>query len=507
MGRLLLTPADASLTRSAMPVIGTFVAGSFPAETYLETSKNQGSIAIEGVTTVGTSDLQVAVFELAEVEVIEANIPRDDSDDNSWPTNVYNDSNYFHSMLINVTPNTKRIVARIKETSSPDLDLYIGRDANYNGKPDDYYEMAEFLCMSATETAYENCEVNDPQPGSYYVAVHNFGDTSAPSDTIDNVTIELAIIDKDDSSVTADFSTQVEANEDVGLVLNWDKELKADTLYVTALEIGTGVDAANNIGLMPIELYRHATYLTSTVDSELVNTGDTLTLSLELTANASDEERVFDIQTAIPAGLTIESDSHDGIVDGQNIAWQITQAANSDAQVILLTLATSDVVMSTELNFEVSHTVNSVSFTEALTPVQLEGIPVAKINGESVTTINANEQTVVNLSASDSTAPNNTDTLSYAWTQTSGPDVTIDDATGVDIAVTLPDVETDSTVELELTVSNGTKTAVAATASIAVKADVVPAPAPSDSSGGAMGLSVLLLGALGLRRRAKKSST
>lgn len=507
MGRLLLTPADASLTRSAMPVIGTFVAGSFPAETYLETSKNQGSIAIEGVTTVGTSDLQVAVFELAEVEVIEANIPRDDSDDNSWPTNVYNDSNYFHSMLINVTPNTKRIVARIKETSSPDLDLYIGRDANYNGKPDDYYEMAEFLCMSATETAYENCEVNDPQPGSYYVAVHNFGDTSAPSDTIDNVTIELAIIDKDDSSVTADFSTQVEANEDVGLVLNWDKELKADTLYVTALEIGTGVDAANNIGLMPIELYRHATYLTSTVDSELVNTGDTLTLSLELTANASDEERVFDIQTAIPAGLTIESDSHDAIVDGQNIAWQITQAANSDAQVILLTLATSDVVMSTELNFEVSHTVNSVSFTEALTPVQLEGIPVAKINGESVTTINANEQTVVNLSASDSTAPNNTDTLSYAWTQTSGPDVTIDDATGVDIAVTLPDVETDSTVELELTVSNGTKTAVAATASIAVKADVVPAPAPSDSSGGAMGLSVLLLGALGLRRRAKKSST
>ena len=41
---------------------------------------------------------------------------------------------------------------------------------------------------------FEVCEVNDPQPGSYYVAVHNFGDTSAPSTTTDDVTIEIAVI-------------------------------------------------------------------------------------------------------------------------------------------------------------------------------------------------------------------------------------------------------------------------------------------------------------------------
>ncbi|QQX80050.1 S8 family serine peptidase [Shewanella sp. KX20019] len=509
MGRLLLTPSDSSLTPSAMPVIGTFVAGGYPSKTRLETSKNIAGMAIEGITTVGSDNVHVGVFELAEVETITVSIPRDDSDGASWPTNVYNDSSYFYSQLINITPNTKRIVARIKDTSSPDLDLYIGRDANYNGKPDDYYEMAELLCMSATETAFENCEVNDPQPGTYYVAVHNFGDTSAPSDTIDDITIELTTIGKDDSSITVDYNAQVDANEDIGLVMNWNKELQPDTLYMTVLEIGTGPDAPDNIGLMPVELYRSATYVSSSLDATAIDAGDMLTMSIELAANSANEDMQFEIQTSIPAGLTIASDSHSGVVDGETLTWQVTQAANSDAQVIVLTLATTDVVMSTELNFYVSHTVNNDSVTETLAPVHLEGIPVAKINGESTSTTSADEQTVVNLSASDSTAPNSTDTLSYAWVQTSGPAVTIDDATMMDIAVTLPDVDADTTVELELTVSNGMKTAIAATASIAITADVAPAPVPtpepSDSSGGAMGLSVLLLGVLGLRRRSKRS--
>lgn len=502
MGRLLLTPADTSLTRSAMPVIGTFVAGSFPAETYLETSKNKGSIAIEGVTTVGTSDLQVAVFELAEVEVIEANIPRDDSDDSSWPANVYNDSSYFHSTLINVTPNTKRIVARIKETSSPDLDLYIGRDANYNGKPDDYYEMAEFLCMSATETAYETCEVNDPQPGSYYVAVHNFGDTSAPSDTVDNISIELAIIDKDDSSVTSDFNTQVDANEDIELVLNWDKPLQADTLYMTALEIGTGVDTPANIGLMPVELYRNATFVSSSLNKAQLNTGESLTLSVEVMANTSEIDMTFDIQATLPEGVTIESDSHEGILDAQIISWQIIQAAQSDSQTITLSLNTDELVMSNELTFEVSHTVDGNHQSETLAPVHLEGIPVALIGGETELEITADEQTSLTLSADSSTVPNSDDVATYAWTQVSGPALNIEDNSQAKLNLLLPDIASDDVAVLELTVSNGTKTSAVAKVMISMVAEAAPAPKPApESSGGALSISVLLLGLLGLRRK------
>ncbi|MEZ9198892.1 hypothetical protein [Shewanella sp. 10N.286.54.B9] len=310
-------------------------------------------------------------------------------------------------------------------------------------------------------------------------------------------------------SSTAYFSTQVDANEDEGLVLNWDKELKPDTLYITALEIGTGPDAADNIGLMPIELYRNATYVTSSVDSELLNTGDMLTLSIELAANTSDEAMTFDIQTRIPEGLSIENDSHMGTLDGQMLSWQVTQAANSEIQNIILVLNTAEQVMSKTLSFDVAHTVNSASLTETVGPVMLEGIPVALINGNSSVNVSAEEQTVVSLSATDSTAPNADDVLTYSWAHVSGPAITIDDTTAVDINVTLPDVDANSSAVVELTVSNGTKTATVATATIAITAKVVtPDPEPtSDSSGGAMGLSVLLLGLLGIRRRSQKSSS
>ena len=187
------------------------------------------------------------------------------------------------------------------------------------------------------------------------------------------------------------------------------------------------------------------------------------------------------------------------------ISWQVTQAANSEVQNIVLVLNTAEQVMSTALSFDISHTVNSVSMSETLGPIQLDGIPVALINGVTSVNITADEQSTVNLSATDSTAPNVDDELTYSWVHVSGTEVTIDDSTAAEVSISLPDVETDSSAVIELTVSNGVKTATVATANIAITAAAEPAP-KSDSSGGALGLSVFLLGLLGLRRRAVKSS-
>nr|WP_283104627.1 S8 family serine peptidase [Shewanella olleyana] len=532
MGYLVLTPENAALTTSKMPVVGTFVAGSFPDDVMLTTGQDKGSADINGVVTVGSSAIQVGVFELAEVEVIETSIPRDDFDTANWPTNVYNDSNKFYSRLINITPSTKRIMVRIKDTTSPDLDLYIGRDDNYNGKPDNAREMDPLTCMSATETAFESCEINDPEAGSYYVAVHNFGDTSAPSNVEDDVTIEIAIIGKDDESVTVDFKPAVAGDEDIGLVLNWNKQLKSDTLYTTVLEIGTGVDVPDNVGLMPIELYRNASYVQSSIDVETADTGDMVTLSIVLADNDTDMERTISVSTQLPTGLSINSDSHEGEVTGDMIAWEVVQAANEAGQTIVLAMDTASLVMSQELDFTVSHTMGDISNTETLAPVMLEGIPVALINGEEAVALTADASTTVTLSAEQSTAPNMDDELTYAWSQVSGPVVTFADATAQSTEVTLPAVDADATAVVELTVSNGTKMAVAATATIAMVAEVVtpepgtdpeveepvtepeveepvtepeveePVTEPkSDSSGGAMGTLVLLAGLLGFRRR------
>ena len=505
MGHLVLTPSDNGLTPSKMPIIGSFVAGSFPSDVQLSTAKDNGSAEISGITTVGSSDLQVGVFELAEVEVIETTIPRDDSDNSYWPTNVYNDPSKYYSQLINVTPNTKRIVARVKHTSSPDLDMYIGRDSNYNGRPDNALEMDPLICMSATETAYEVCEINDPEPGSYYVTVHNFGDFSAPSDVEDEMILELAIIGKDDGALTVDYKSEVGSNEDIELVLNWNKPLKSDTLYTTVLELGTGVDVKDNIGLMPIELYRTPSFAFSSIDVDAADTGDIVTLSIALTDNITDEERTITVSATIPQGLSIDSDSHEGTLEGDMISWEMVQAANEAGQTIVVAFDTQAIVMSQALTFNVSHQVGDLSLSDELAPVMLEGIPVAMINGATSVSLTADESTSVTLTAAGSTAPNTDDELTYTWTQVSGPVVTFADATAMETELTLPAVDADGTAVIELVVSNGNKTAVAAVANIAITAEVIaPTPEPesgSDSSGGAMGGFILLAGLLGFRRK------
>ncbi|WP_198402032.1 hypothetical protein [Shewanella benthica] len=164
---------------------------------------------------------------------------------------------------------------------------------------------------------------------------------------------------------------------------------------------------------------------------------------------------LFDIQATLPEGIVIVSDSHEGTQDGQVLTWQLTQAPQSEVQTIILNLSTTNMIMSEELLFEVSHTVNENQQSETLEPVYLEGIPVALINGESEVELTANEQTTLSLSGASSTVPNSDDVATYIWTQVSGPSLSIEDNSLAEIDLILPDVISDDVAVLELTISNG----------------------------------------------------
>nr|WP_239480238.1 S8 family serine peptidase [Parashewanella hymeniacidonis] len=505
-GRLMLTPNNADLSASALPVIGTFVAGSFPENQRIETSSATGVATISGIKTIVTDELQIAKFELAEVETIDVKIPRDDSDTNGWPTNVWNDEQYNYAQKLNINSNVKRIVARIKSTTSPDLDMYIGRDSNLNGKPDSYSEFQNLLCMSADDTAFESCVINNPEPGSYYLAVHNFGDTSAPSTTVDDISIELAVIGKDDNSITVTAPETIVSEDAFDISIAWDKPLKRDTLYMTALELGSGANTPDNIGLMPIEIYRNANLVGGSLNTTSATTGDTLTATIDLVGNDSDAERTVSIELTLPEAVNVNSDSHNGQLEANVISWEIAQAANSADEAIVVELGTDSLVKSKQLMFELGHTIADESISETIGMVDFSGVTVAKINGESDASIGANEQTLVTLAATGSSVPGVEDTISYEWSQTSGPEVEISDTTASEIEISVPDVSSDAQVVITLTVTNG-ESLDTATATINVKAEQEPVPEPmpeKKNSGGALGFMTLALGLIALRRKNRK---
>ncbi len=506
-GRLMLTPDNEALSPSALPVTGTFVAGGFPDNPRLEVSANTGRATISGICSIPTDDLQIATFELAEAENIEVELPRDDLDTSTGPGQVYNDERYFYSRSLHINSKVKRLIATIKSTSSPDLDMYIGIDHNLNGKPDNSSELAvnNLLCLSATETQYESCIIDNPTPGSYYFAVHNYGDTTAPSGVTDDVTIELAVIGADDNSIKVTAPEVIENEEPFAIELSWNKPLKRDTLYVSALEMGSGANSAANIGLMQFEIYRNGNLVGGSLNTLSAVTGDKLTASIEVAGNETDDQRNLTVQLTLPQGVSVESDSHQGQLEAQVITWNLTQAANSADDIITVELGTDALVQSQQLSFELSHTLGDEGSSEVIGVVDLSGITVAKINGQAAFTLDADEQTSITLTAAGSSAPEADDEMTYSWSQLSGPEMEITDAAASQITISLPDVSSDSQAVFELTVSNGTSSDTA-TATINVIAGTDSSPDPernNGSSGGATGIFTILLALIAIRRKLK----
>lgn len=93
--------------------------------------------------------------------------------------------------------------------------------------------------------------------------------------------------------------------------------------------------------------------------------------------------------------------------------------------------------------------------TPTPTPTPTNSPPTGVIDTPDGTS--ADEGQTARMDASGSTDPDG-DALSFAWTQTSGPSVTIDDTTMPTISVTLPEVDQDTDLTFSVEISDGTAT-------------------------------------------------
>ncbi len=113
----------------------------------------------------------------------------------------------------------------------------------------------------------------------------------------------------------------------------------------------------------------------------------------------------------------------------------------------------------------------SAPATTSVTVTNVNRPPVASAGAAAV----ADERTVVTLDGRASSDPDADDTLSYAWTQTAGPTVTLASATGPQPSFTAPEVTGDTDLTFSLIVSDGLASSSASTVTITLN-DVNLAP-------------------------------
>ncbi|MBS3796866.1 S8 family serine peptidase [Pseudoalteromonas sp. BDTF-M6] len=252
-GYVLFKSNNETLSDSHFQVATRFKAGRIAKEVSATLNNVDNKLAIKDVFTSGSSDLQVIGHGLTRVleATGRAKGSEFDSERNSPGTNLHT----LFSHAITVKPYTKRLIVNVAKTTSPDVDLYVGIDENNDGVPDATEMFYSLLCISGNADSNEQCILENPPTGNYWLAAHNYEGTSAGVE--DEITLEYAqIAYTSEPSFMITAPKTVDTNEYFDIAVTVDGYLEDSVLtaleegqsYYGLVEVGTAASLKTNVG-------------------------------------------------------------------------------------------------------------------------------------------------------------------------------------------------------------------------------------------------------------------
>ena len=209
------------------------------------TNSTAGSQTIQVVSRVAIKSFDSRVWGLTKGTVKHLQMTQD-----SAPLLPYSSANTSVT-LVDVPAGAKVLAAAITAATSSDVDLYVGRDANNDGKA----SSDEEVCSSATEAVLESCQVPNPGGGRYWVLVQNWL-TGQGLDDIDLTIATVPGTDNGDLTATGPASP-VAANTPFDLTLAWNEpNLAVGDSWFALVEYGSDKTHPTNAGSVLVRIDR-----------------------------------------------------------------------------------------------------------------------------------------------------------------------------------------------------------------------------------------------------------
>ncbi|HEY0921724.1 S8 family serine peptidase [Rheinheimera pacifica] len=467
-GQLVLSNGNQEQTLT-LPVVAEFVAGSGPEQASLNAHSPHGEILISGFRSGAAVDqLQPVARGLVKAERynIQLLAPTTQPFDMEW---TYNKDNRFVLPLI-VTNSTQRVRVKVDSTTSPDLDLYIGPDENLNGDVEAGEGTTNLLCISAGVDSNEVCDLLAPEPGVYYIALHNF--QGAAPGAMDDVSLSVAVIsDRDETNLA--LTLVPGTAQQFALRANWqlaDAQPGDDYIGVVAAETATG----QRFGLTALDIHIAEPVVALGTAKQKVGAGTTLSYQLSLAANNTAAARNIAFNLAVPEGLSLSAiEGAEFSQQAGTVTFVLAQPAGAAAKNLTLHFASTPQA-SSKVRLKVNYQFVD-NQTEAAYAPEVEIIPplAILINGEAALSLSGKAGDKVTLRAQTNTP------ASLNWQQSSGPVVAIAQPTAAELSFTLPEVQATQAVVLSLTATDALGQSQTASANISIAA-------PAKSGGGAM---------------------
>ncbi|MEA3332795.1 MAG: S8 family serine peptidase, partial [Pseudomonadota bacterium] len=213
-GELQLTPASPAVPVAHMPIALRSLNSNLERTLLLENANMSGTELITDLEAIEITDLYPRYYGL-----VEAQLHKDALIQNPDLGYLYNEPNPatdgHWKVIQNVPAGSKRLVAEIVATTSPDLDLYI------------YFKTGGYMiCASASGGSAEKCSLLDPVSGEYWIYVDNFEATDPTGIEADDVTLALAVVPSNNlgnlNVAMSEGGTAQPAKEPFDLDLTWD---------------------------------------------------------------------------------------------------------------------------------------------------------------------------------------------------------------------------------------------------------------------------------------------
>lgn len=309
-GTLVLTPPAGSVAPAAhLPIAVLPSNGVLPSVIDITTRRDAGSQVTDGLKAAAIDSLQIGATGLVPEDVEEVSAPQDTTNDDA-----FDDLTEVSVTEFAVPAGSTRFSARLEDATAPDFDMFVGTGD---------VEAGNVLCASASGGSAEHCDLATPEAGTYWVLVQNW-EASDP-EAIDTADLVTSIVGGDAGNLSATGPAgAVPAGEPFSIRTFWDEsDMEAGDTWQGALTLGTGAGSPDNIGVVPVTIHRVDDDVTKTADVETAAVGETVTYTVAVQPNVSQEDLTYTITDTLPEGTTYVEGSATGgaTVSGDTVSW------------------------------------------------------------------------------------------------------------------------------------------------------------------------------------------
>lgn len=292
---------NASLVVAAQPL-----AAALPTLVDVTTPRNSGQTDVE-ITTGAVTALQTAVNGLVKATQFSASLSQDSDNDSPW-------DNLTDGVLVKpffVPPGTVRLYGEILDSAAPDLDLFLVRDMNGDRVP----QSGEVVASSASGTALEKINRNNPTAGYYFWVVENWQGSASQPDTFH---FSYGIVPSADAgNLTVSAPASITPGVPYNLTFKYNlANAKDGDVYYGAVTLGSSAATPSDLGRIPVNIRRIGNDVNKTASKSVAAVGDTVVYTLSI-QNPGGAAYNFNLTDTLPAGVSYV----DGSVTGAGASY------------------------------------------------------------------------------------------------------------------------------------------------------------------------------------------